>query len=113
MSIFANAKDRLVEQAALSYLNSQLLAPFGRATRLRIDSVAKSLAIELDLKGEAVPVNIEIQDYEISETQGRYFLLVRNARTSREWLTALAEKQFCGQRIEIPEQAGRWLTQML
>ena len=113
MSIFANAKDRLMEQAALSYLNSKILAPFGRATSLRIDSKAKTLNIELELKGESTPVNIELMDYEILNEAGSYAILVRQVRTSREWLTALATARFCDRKLPVPEQAGAWLARML
>ncbi|MBC8094804.1 MAG: hypothetical protein H7Y43_03220 [Akkermansiaceae bacterium] len=113
MSIFASAKDRLMEQAALSFLNSQVLAPFGQATSLRMDSNAKTIRVELDLKGETAPVMIEITGYEVFNEGDRFFLSARSASTSREWLTALANAQLCGKRIEIPEQAGRWLTRML
>lgn len=113
MSLFANAKDRLMEQAALSYLNSKIIAPFGRATSLRIDSKAKTLNLELELKGESSPVSIELMDYEILNEAGSYFIKVRQARTSREWLTALAEAQLCGRKLPVPEQAGTWLSRML
>ncbi len=113
MSIFANAKDRVMEQAALAYLNSQILTPYGQAISLRIDSSAKTIRVDLNLKGEASPVMIEIAGYEIVNEDGRYFLIVQSARTSREWLTALASTRLCGQRIEIPESAGSWLTRML
>jgi hypothetical protein len=113
MSIFANAKDRLMEQSALSYLNSRVLIPFGRATSLRIDSKAKSISIELELKGETVPVKIDINNYEIFNEGERYFILVRHASTSREWLSALAGAQVCGRRFELPAQAGSWLSRIL
>ncbi|HLP78604.1 MAG TPA: hypothetical protein VK327_16990 [Candidatus Paceibacterota bacterium] len=113
MSIFGNVKDRFLEQTALSFLNSQSLAPIGRATSLRIDTTAKSLGIELELKGEATPVSVEISGYEILTEGDRFFLIVQSVQTSREWLTTLAETRFCRRRIEIPEQAGRWLARML
>lgn len=113
MSFFANAKDRLIEQGALSYLNTQILAPFGRATSLRLDSNAKTLAIELELNGEVAPVKIQITDYELLQETNRFFLKIQHVQTSREWLTGLANARFCGQRFEIPEQAGRWLMRML
>jgi hypothetical protein len=113
MGILSNAKDRLVEGAALSYLNGTLLAPYGRATDLRIDSAAKSLAIEVELKGEATPVQIEITDYELVKEEGRYFVTIKGARTSREWLTALAEDHLLNRRFEVPAQAGSMLMKAL
>ena len=113
MSFFANAKDRLIEQGALSYLNTQILAPFGRATSLRLDSTARTLSVELELNGETAPVKVEITDYELQQEADQYFLKIRDVQTSREWLTGLAKARVCGKRIPIPESVGRWLMRML
>lgn len=113
MGIFSSTKDRFIEQAALSYIN-QTFGAYGRATGLKIDSEAKTISLELDLKGEVSPVNIQITDYRITEESGRFYLSVRHVETSREWLTGLANAQLGGgKRFEIPEQAGRWLIRML
>jgi hypothetical protein len=112
MSMFANAKDRMMEQGALAYINGQLLAPYGQATKLRLNSQEKTMAVELVLKGESSPLTLEIAGFDFSEEAGKYYIFVRDARTSREWLTALAATHFCGRKIEIPESAGRWLARM-
>ncbi len=113
MSVFSNAKDRLIEQVALSYLNGTLLAPYGRATRLRIDSAAKTIDLEVVLKGEAAPLQIEITDYEIRKRGDRYFATLKEVRTSREWLTTLARAQLNEKRFELPPQVGRLLMRAL
>jgi hypothetical protein len=113
MGIFSSTKDRFIEQAALSYIN-RMFGAYGQATSLKIDSEAKTISLELDLKGEVSPVTIKITDYSITEEAGRFFLGVRHVETSREWLTGLANSQIGGgKRFEIPEQAGRWLIKML
>jgi hypothetical protein len=113
MGVFSNAKDRLIEGMALAYLNSSVLAPYGRATSLRIDSSAKTLRLDLELKGENAPVQIEILDYELANEGERYFAKAREIRTSREWLTALANDRLRNQTFEIPPQAGAMLMRCL
>lgn len=113
MGILSSAKDRLVERTALSYLNGTLLAPYGRATNLRIDSSAKTLSLEVELKGESEPLEIEITDYELTKEGDRYFAMVKGVRTSRAWLTALATDHFLNRRFEVPAQAGSMLTKVL
>jgi hypothetical protein len=113
MGILSSARDRLVESAALAYLNGTVLAPYGRATNLRIDSTAKSLAIEVELKGETTPVQIEITDYELVKEGERYFARIKGARTSRDWLTALAQDHLLNRRFEVPAQAGSILMKAL
>jgi len=106
---FSRAKDRLLESVALSYLNSKWLAPYGQATSLHVDSTAKTIEIEVELKGETGPVQIKIIDYEISRDGDQYFAVVKKVRTSREWLTVLAKERLCNCRFELPAQAGRML----
>ena len=55
MSFFSGSKDRLVGAMALPVLNRSFLAPYGRATELRIDSAQKNAEILIELKGESVP----------------------------------------------------------
>jgi hypothetical protein len=113
MSIFIRTKDRVVEQVALAYLNTTLLAPYGRASELRIDSKAKRIRIHAELKGEATPLEIEITDYRIRQEGARFIVEIRGIHTSREWLTTLATNHLLNIPWELPEQAGRILARAL
>jgi hypothetical protein len=113
MGLLSEMKDRLVEQAALSYLNNKLLAPYGHATGLRIESAAKKLQLEVELKGESAPIHIEIADYEISNEDGNYFVVIKEIQTSREWLTSLARDQLVDKRWQLPAQMGQLLMRAL
>ncbi|HHY84222.1 MAG TPA: hypothetical protein GYA07_01615 [Verrucomicrobia bacterium] len=106
-------KDRMTEQVALAYLNGNLLAPYGRATRLEIHSADRRLRIEVELRGETAPLEVEIGGYDISCEGERYFIGVKEVRTSREWLTAMARDQFGKGPLEVPASAGRWLMKLL
>jgi hypothetical protein len=111
--IISNAKDRLIEQAALAYLNRSLLQPYGRATSLRVDSSEKTILIEAELKGESSPLQIELVDYVISQDGEDYFVTVKGIRTSREWLTTLAQNELLNRRFKVPAKTGRLLMQVL
>ena len=113
MGILSTAKDRVLEQMALAYLNGNLLAPYGRATSLRIDSTAKTICMEAELKGETAPVKIEVTDYEIKQEGNRYVAKVKGIRTSREWLTTLAMKHLREVPFELPAQVGGLLARAL
>ena len=113
MGILSSAKDRVIEQVALTYLNANLLAPYGRATSLRIDSTAKTIRIEAELKGEASPLKIDITNYDIKREGERYVARVKGIRTSREWLTVLATKRLCNVPFELPAQVGSLLARAL
>jgi len=109
MGIFSNAKDRVVERAALTYLNQSLLAPYGKATSLRLDSAARTLRVEVELKGENQSVEVDIVGYEITREGEQYYATIREVRTSREWLTTLASTQLQNRRFELPAEVGRLL----
>ena len=113
MGIISNVKDRAVEQMALTYLNSTVLLPYGQATSMRIDSTAKRIQITLDLKGETVPLNVKIIDYEISKNGQRYIATIKKIQTSREWLTALAEAYLQNVPLKLPPKVGRLLARTL
>ena len=113
MGILSSAKDRVLEQMALSYLNGNLLAPYGRATSLRIDSAAKTICIEAELKGELSPVRIEVTDYEIKQEGNQYIAKVKGVSTSREWLTTLAMKHLRNVPFELPAHVGGLLARAL
>ena len=99
----------MAEKAALAYLNSSLLRPYGRASRLRIDSAAKTIDLELVLKGETEPVEIFVSEYEISDDHGSVQVKLNGIRTSRQWLTALAENQVAGRDFGLPRSLGKLL----
>lgn len=113
MGILSTAKDRVLEQIALAYLNGNLLAPYGHATSLRIDSTAKTICIEAELKGESSPLKIEITDYEIKKDGARYLAKVKGVHTSREWLTTLAMKHLRNVPLELPARVGSLLLRAL
>ena len=113
MGLLSDVKNKVIECAALSYLNNKLLAPYGRATSLKVDAQARTLRLSLELKGETAPVELEIADYEIIKEHGRYFAVVKTVRVSRKWLTALAQDQLCNRRFELSAKAGGLLMKLM
>ncbi len=49
MSLFSGIKDKAIEYAGLSYLNSTFLEPYGRATSLQIISQERTMKMSLEL----------------------------------------------------------------
>lgn len=113
MSLFTKTKDRVVEQLALAYLNNQLLGPYGRATELRIDSAARQISIKAELKGETTPLEIAITGYEIRTEENRHLAVIKSLRTSRQWLTALAENHLQNVPLPLPPQIAQVLIHAL
>jgi hypothetical protein len=79
---------------------------YGYMINLKIDSTNKTLAIELMLKGETVPVKLEA-DYKLVDEAGGLFLEIHNPECgSREWLTALLNESLVQEkmRFKLPLQ---------
>jgi hypothetical protein len=98
-------KDGVVEAVAKAFLN-QNLQKFGAVTRLQIDSKRKTMAAELALKGEATPILINVDSYEVLQKAGDTFVVVRSARASREWIGAVVTEFVVGRQFKIPNAVG-------
>ncbi len=64
---------------------------YGNMTTIQIDSTAKTIHIELELKGEASPVQVDVKSYELSTNAGETFIELGEIQTSREWINHLIE----------------------
>jgi hypothetical protein len=113
MGFLSDSRDRLAESMAQAYLNRSVLPAYGRLLALKLNSEQKTLDLTVELKGESSPVRILLQDYELTQENGRRFLTVRQIDTSREWLTAAANAWAAGRKFALPEQAGGMLAQFL
>ena len=74
-------------------------------TNLQIDSKNKTIACELDLKGESTLIKINCLNYQLVEEGGDTFLEITGVDTSREWITALCDKYLKNRRIKLPPVA--------
>ena len=98
-------KDGAVEAAGRAFLNQQI-EKFGVVTRLQLDSRQKTISAQLSLKGETIPVIIEVESYEvIQRTEGTY-ITVRRVHASREWIGALLSELVVGRQFKIPRVVG-------
>ena len=101
-------KDKTLAQGLTLALNARMKR-YGEVLRLQIDSKAKSIDIEILLKGEKEPIHIAVNRYEVIEEEGHWYLQAREIVSSREWINAVAESFLAGQRLEIPERYAKML----
>ena len=107
------AKDWLVEKAGMAMLNQAVLKPYGTITKLKLDTTARSLDAELELKGEMQPVRLHVQEFEIREAEDRAFIIIRKIETSREWLTTAARDFVVDREFELPDSVKKFLPMIL
>jgi len=113
MGFLSDSKDRLLEKTLLPILNSSVLKPYGSATKLAINSTAKTIELELNLNGETEPVGIHITDYEVIKGETDSYAVIKNLQTSRAWLTTLAEQHLLNKRVKLPPQAAGLILLLL
>ena len=107
------AKDWLLEKAATAMLNRAVMKPYGVLAKLKLDTAARSIDAELELKGEAQPVQILIRGYEVQEKGERTYIVIKNLETSRQWLTTLARDFAVERPFEVPESVKKFLPMLL
>ena len=107
------AKDWVVEKAAAAMLNQAVMKPYGTLTRLKLDTTARTIEAELELKGETQPVILQVQAFEIIEEGAEAYFLIKGMTTSREWLTALARDHVVDRKFKIPASVRAYLPMIL
>jgi hypothetical protein len=103
------AKDWLVEKAGMALLNQAVLKPYGTLTQLKLDTTARTIEAELELKGETQPVNLHVHEYELLEQDGRATVVLKDIHTSREWLTTLMNNFVVDREFTLPDSVKKFL----
>jgi hypothetical protein len=91
MSLFSfltPAKDHALAVAVRLWFN-KTYKRYGHMTSIQIDSTARSIRVELDLKGENSPLAIDIRSYKLVTESGETLIEIGDIETSREWLNLL------------------------
>ena len=103
------AKDWLVEKAGMALLNQAVLKPYGTLTQLKLDTTARTIQADLELKGETQPVHLEVREYELREQDGRATIVLKDIHTSREWLTTLMGNFVVDKEFTLPDSVKKFL----
>jgi hypothetical protein len=99
--MFNGIKDSLASSAAKSLLASRI-DRYGKLTELRIRSREKSIAAELLLEGDDVPVMIEIERYRVIGKSGEHAMVVEAISSSRPWLQNLLRDLLVDKPLPVP-----------
>jgi len=99
------AKDLLTSQTARVYAN-HLIARYGKVQDLSIDSRNRRVRLVCLLDGEALPVTVEIERYEIHQDGDKRLIEIQSCRCSRRWVETLLLDFVQGKRHELPAWAA-------
>ena len=99
--MFSGIKDTLASTAAKSMIASRL-ERYGRILDLRIRSRERSIAAEVLLEGEELPISLQIDRYRIVGKSGENALVVEAVTASRPWLQNLLQDLLVEKPIPVP-----------
>jgi hypothetical protein len=102
------SKDAAIAFAARSFLNGRLSA-IGEVTEITLDTGRRRARLRVTLRGEPVPIDVELREYRLEQGNGGDWLRVVEAVASRDWLTAALRQFAVGRRFHIPPKAARTL----
>ena len=106
--MFRGLKDKALAKSVELAINLKI-KEYGEMLKLNLDSKNKTIEFEIMLKGEKEPLTVFVNNYEISEENGKYFLYAKDIKTSREWINVVAENYLKGEKIELPEKIAKTL----
>lgn len=80
---------RVIEAGLKPFINQYIIKPYGHMNKLEIDTTAKTIHVELNLKGETAPLLIDVKSYELTSEAGETHIKLGDVVTSREWINQL------------------------
>ncbi len=100
-NFLGGAKDKAFEASAKAFLNHEIKA-FGTITSLTMDRRLRKASLTAELKGESVPICVEIGSYDVVEQNGRTCIRVQEVTANREWLNEALRHYLVGRLIPLP-----------
>ena len=81
---------------------NQAIKSYGIVLAFKIDSRDKSFLIELMMKGEKLPIIIDIKNYEFIQHDGYTSVIMYEMSTNREWMQTLMDMFIINKEFELP-----------
>ena len=76
---------------------------------LSIDTKKRALHGRLDLRGEAAPIEIHVNKYDLKRSGTAMTITIVEATASREWLAEALREFVIGRRFKLPARASAML----
>jgi len=103
------SKDGALAFSARTYFNNKLRR-IGEMTELSIDTKKRTIHVRLELRGEAAPIEIHVNKYDLKKSGSAMTLTIVEATASREWLAEALREFVRGRSFTLPANAGAVLT---
>lgn len=103
--MFTAAKDAITSKAAQSFIN-QRIGRYGEVRTLRLDSKNKSAEVVCALHGEAEPIMVRVDRYEVRQKDGQTYVRLAQCTANRPWLQNLLMDYGVDREIPVPPWAA-------
>ncbi len=103
-SPFTSLKEAALQSALKAFINQEI-GEYGVVTECAVDTSRKTIRVEAELKGESSPIVIIVNEYELTERDGRVHVSLLNFSASREWITAVLNKYVASRTFQLPDAA--------
>ena len=81
---------------------NQLIKSYGTVLAFKIDSKDRSFLIEMMMKGEKLPIKIDIKRYEFIKYDNYTAVVMYELETNREWMQTLMDMFILNKEFELP-----------
>ena len=106
--MFGKMKDKALSKGLVMAVNHKI-KEFGEMLKFNLDSKSKTIELEIMLDGEKEPLHVKVNSYELTEENGKSFLVAKDVVTSRAWINTVASQYLSGQKFEIPDEYAKML----
>jgi len=83
---------------------NQIIKSYGSVLAIKIDSKDRSFLIELMLKGETLPIRIEISKYEFIQHEDSASVIIYSLKANREWMKTIMDMFVVNKEFELPKK---------
>lgn len=95
------SKDATNSKLFKTVLN-QMLKSYGTVLAFKIDSKDRSFLIELMMKGEKLPIIVDIKSYEFIKHRNHTSVIMYEMKTNRAWMQTLMDMFIINKEFELP-----------
>jgi len=95
------SKDATNSKLFKTVLN-QLIKSYGTVLAFKIDSKDRSFLIEMMMKGEKLPILVDIRRYEFVKHDDYTSVIMYEMKTNREWMQTLMDMFITNKEFELP-----------
>lgn len=104
-----NKGKNLALSVAVKQVVNIKIAKFGEVSHLEFDTHAKTIDIEVQLKGEAELLKVFVDQYDVTEENAQHYLVVKQIRSSKEWLSSVLEAYVNNEKFAVPNEYAKIL----